>query len=65
MQLTLARGDGLVWTGANTTTDVGRTILCEITAIYLCIPDRDIVKLFVPLVVYNPDRVASSIGYLR
>ena len=35
MQLTLARGDGLVWTGANVRADVGRTIQCEITAIYL------------------------------
>lgn len=35
MQLTLTRGDGLVWTGANTTADMERTIQCEITAIYL------------------------------
>lgn len=35
MQLKLACGDGLVWTGANVSVDVGRTIQCEITVIYL------------------------------
>lgn len=35
MQLTLARGDGLFWTGANTRAGVGRTVQCEITAIYV------------------------------